>query len=55
MVDEKLDANNRNLTFDNFVKPATLEDRVKTAMESVDDLFPNSLSHGHLIQPDGAP
>lgn len=41
--DEKSAANDEKVTFETFVKPAALEDHVRTAMQSVEDLFPEQL------------
>lgn len=41
--DEYEKSDRRKLTFDNYVKPAPLESTIRTALESVEDLYPESL------------
>ncbi|OAL24960.1 hypothetical protein AYO20_10563 [Fonsecaea nubica] len=38
----------QNVSFDTFVKPTSLEDTVRTALESVDDLYPHRIHLLHL-------
>ncbi|KAF2105000.1 hypothetical protein NA57DRAFT_51786 [Rhizodiscina lignyota] len=44
---EKTGNDGTTIGFDDFVKPATLGDQVKTALESVEDLFSERLRAGH--------
>ena len=43
MMDEKNKSDGRKVTFDSFVSKTPFEERVRTAFESVEDLFPQNL------------
>jgi DNA polymerase zeta len=48
---EEYEQSKRKVSFDNFVKSVPLESTVKTALESVEDLYPVNLSRGDPLFP----
>lgn len=59
MTDEKIKSDGQKLSFDNFVEKAPFEARIKTTLESVEDLFPENLKYLAMSQKaaaaDGSP
>lgn len=49
--DERGKSGNRDINFDNFLKPRPEEHRIQTTLESVEDLFPDRLQRSYATQP----
>ena len=49
--DERQKSDGTRIGFDGFVENQSLEDQVKTSLESVEDLFPKNLAHVMISQP----
>ncbi|KAJ9613895.1 DNA polymerase zeta [Cladophialophora chaetospira] len=47
-TEEHINSNGQKVSFDTFVKPVSLEGTIRTALESVDDLYPERM---RLLQP----